>query len=65
MWGYEQSTNKTAKARWKLAYISALDGLVVFCDSRTSRRSEAESRWLGERPVRDDVDGKSKIIRYM
>ena len=33
--GYEQSTDKTAKARWKLAYISALDGLDVLCDSRT------------------------------
>ena len=33
--GYEQSTDKTPKARWKLAYISALDGLTVLCDSRT------------------------------
>ncbi|MEE0926490.1 MAG: hypothetical protein UH641_02720 [Bacteroidales bacterium] len=32
---YEQSTDKTEKARWKLAYISALDGLDVLCDSGT------------------------------
>ena len=35
LWGYEQSTDKTAKARWKLAYISALGVLSVLCDSRT------------------------------
>ena len=33
--GYEQSTDKTEKAHWKLTYISALDGLAVLGDSRT------------------------------